>query len=157
MVGMLQGVIERGTAVAARELGRPLAGKTGTTNDAKDAWFVGFSPDLVAAVFVGFDQPASLGPKETGASVALPVWISFMRGALDGTPPVPFRTPPGILLVQIDAATGQRPGPGSRVVISEAFLPGSEPGPARAAAEPAAGDARAGPPAAGGATGGGLY
>lgn len=158
MVGMLQGVIERGTAVAARELGRPLAGKTGTTNDSKDAWFVGFSPDLVAAVFVGFDQPASLGRRETGASVALPIWISFMKGALDGTPPVPFRTPPGIHLVQIDAATGQRPGPGSRVVISEAFLPGTEPGPARAAAEPAAGDASAGTAApAAGTAAGGLY
>lgn len=158
MVNMLQGVIERGTAVAARELGRPLAGKTGTTNDAKDAWFVGFSPDLVAAVFVGFDQPASLGAKETGASVALPIWISFMKGALDGTPPVPFRTPPGILLVQIDAATGRRPDAGSRVVISEAFLPGTEPGPARAATEPAAseaGAATAGPGA--GTAAGGLY
>ncbi|BCX18126.1 MAG: penicillin-binding protein 1A [Geminicoccaceae bacterium] len=127
MVNMLQGVIERGTATAARVLGRPLAGKTGTTNDAKDAWFVGFSPDLVVGVFVGFDQPASLGPRETGASVALPIWIDFMKGALDGTPPVPFRTPPGIHLVQVDAATGRRPGPDTKVVVSEAFLPGTEP------------------------------
>lgn len=127
MVNMLRGVIERGTATAARVLGRPLAGKTGTTNDAKDAWFVGFSPDLVVGVFVGFDQPASLGPRETGASVALPIWIDFMKGALEGTPPVPFRTPPGIHLVQVDAATGRRPGPDTKVVVSEAFLPGTEP------------------------------
>ena len=133
MVAMLQGVIERGTAVAARALGRPLAGKTGTTNDAKDAWFVGFSPDLVVGVFVGFDQPASLGPRETGASVALPIWIEFMKAALDGTPPTPFRTPPGILLVQVDAETGRRPGPETKIVISEAFLPGTEPGAARPA------------------------
>ncbi|MDW8125760.1 MAG: penicillin-binding protein 1A [Geminicoccaceae bacterium] len=127
MVSMLQGVIERGTATAARGLGRPLAGKTGTTNDSKDVWFVGFSPDLVVGVFVGFDQPKSLGPRETGASVALPIWIAFMREALEGVPPTPFRTPPGIHLVQVDATTGQRPGPDSRVVISEAFLPGTEP------------------------------
>ena len=160
MVSMLQGVIERGTAVAARSLGRPLAGKTGTTNEAKDAWFVGFSPDLVVGVFVGFDQPASLGPRETGASVALPIWIEFMRGALDGTPPTPFRTPPGILLVQVDAATGRRPGPETKVVIAEAFLPGTEPGAARPTAfEPVVPGAPAaeGPPSVVGPSPGGLY
>lgn len=127
MVLMLQGVTERGTAAAARSLGRPLAGKTGTTNDSKDAWFVGFSPDLVVGVFVGFDQPKSLGPRETGASVALPIWMAFMKEALEGVPPTPFRTPPGVHLVLVDAATGQRPGPDTKVVISEAFLPGTEP------------------------------
>lgn len=160
MVGMLQGVIERGTAVAARELGRPLAGKTGTTNDAKDAWFVGFSPDLVVGVFVGFDQPQSLGERETGASVALPIWIAFMKGALADTPPTPFRTPPGIHLVQVDAATGRRPGPETRVVISEAFLPGTEPGAVRPlGVEPGALGAIPAVPdgAAAGPSPGGLY
>ncbi|MCX8101262.1 MAG: penicillin-binding protein 1A [Geminicoccaceae bacterium] len=160
MVAMLQGVVERGTATAARALGRPLAGKTGTTNEAKDAWFVGFSPDLVAGVFVGFDQPQSLGDRETGGSLAVPIWTAFMKEALEGTPPTPFRTPPGIHLVQVDAVTGQRPGPDSKVVISEAFLPGTEPvssrppidgfalpGPARPGGEPAT---RPGVPAPGG-------
>lgn len=127
MVSMLEGVVERGTAAAARSIGRPLAGKTGTSNDAKDAWFVGFSPDLVAGVFIGFDQPESMGGRETGGSVALPVWIEFMKGALEGMPPQPFRTPAGLQLVLVDAETGLLPGNGTRVTIPEAFLPGTEP------------------------------
>ncbi len=137
IVHMLEGVIERGTGRRARDLGRPLAGKTGTTNDSKDAWFIGFSPDLVAGVWVGFDQPRSLGPRETGSSVALPIWKAFMKEALAGEPPTPFRTPPGVLLVRIDAETGQLPGPDSETVILEAFLPGTEPR-AQAPAEVAA-------------------
>ncbi len=138
IVHMLEGVIERGTGRDASELGRPLAGKTGTTNDSRDAWFVGFSPDLVVGVFVGFDQPASLGPRETGASVALPVWKEFMAGALEGQPPTPFRVPPGIMLVRVDADTGLLPGPATGTVITEAFLPGTEPrGTSVAVREPA--------------------
>ncbi len=127
MVNMLEGVIERGTATDAAKLGRPLAGKTGTTNDSKDAWFVGFSPDLVVGVWVGFDQPRSLGEKETGGSAALPIWIEVMGEALKDEPPIPFRTPPGVSIVRVDAATGLLPGPGTRAVIAEAFLPGTEP------------------------------
>ncbi|HMR31845.1 MAG TPA: penicillin-binding protein 1A [Geminicoccaceae bacterium] len=127
MVNMLEGVIERGTATDAARLGRPLAGKTGTTNDSKDAWFVGFSPDLVVGVWVGFDQPRSLGGKETGGSAALPIWIEVMQEALKDEPPVPFRTPPGVSIVRVDAATGLLPGPGTKSVIAEAFLPGTEP------------------------------
>jgi penicillin-binding protein 1A len=127
MVLMLEGVVERGTAEAAKVLGRPLAGKTGTTNDAKDAWFVGFSPDLVLGVWLGFDQPKSMGDRQTGASLALPPWIEIMRGALKAEPIIPFRTPPGVNLVRIDAETGQLPGPDTRTVIAEAFLPGTEP------------------------------
>jgi penicillin-binding protein 1A len=127
MVSMLQGVIERGTGHAALALDRPLAGKTGTTNDIKDAWFVGFAPDLVAAVWVGYDRPRTLGTREQGASVALPVWMDFMRGALDGVPRQPFRTPPGLDLVQIDATNGRLAGPGTQTVIREAFLPGTAP------------------------------
>jgi penicillin-binding protein 1A len=127
MVSMLEGVVERGTGAAARALGRPLAGKTGTTNDAKDSWFVGFTPDLVVALFVGYDQPESLGDRASGATVALPIWIDFMRAALDGTPRQPFRTPPGLQLVAVDATTGRAPGPETRAVIREAFLPGTMP------------------------------
>lgn len=127
MVNMLEGVVERGTASDAAKLGRPLAGKTGTTNDSKDAWFVGFSPDLVVGVWVGFDQPRSLGEKETGGSAALPIWIEVMGEALKDEPPVPFRTPPGVSIVRVDAATGLLPGPGTKTIIAEAFLPGTEP------------------------------
>jgi penicillin-binding protein 1A len=128
IVSMLEGVVERGTARAAREIGKPLAGKTGTTNDSKDTWFVGFSPDLVVGVFVGYDQPRELGRKATGATVALPIWIEMMNTALADQPGVPFRTPPGLSLVRVDAATGRLPGSASRAVIAEAFLPGTEPG-----------------------------
>ena len=95
MVSMLEGVVQRGTAKDALELGKPLAGKTGTTNDNKDTWFVGFSPDLVVAVWVGFDQPKSMGRRATGATVALPIWIDVMKDALADKPATPFRTPPG--------------------------------------------------------------
>ncbi len=127
IVHMLEGVVERGTGRRARELGRPLAGKTGTTNDSRDAWFLGFSPDLVVGVWVGFDTPKSLGPRETGASAALPIWKAFMGEALEGRPPTPFRMPPGVVNVRIDADTGLLPGPDSERVIVEAFLPGTEP------------------------------
>jgi penicillin-binding protein 1A len=127
MVLLLEGVVERGTAEAAKVLGRPLAGKTGTTNDAKDAWFVGFSPDLVLGVWLGYDQPRSMGDRQTGASLALPPWIEIMKGALKDEPIIPFRTPPGVNLVRIDAETGRLPGPDTRTVIAEAFLPGTEP------------------------------
>jgi penicillin-binding protein 1A len=127
MVSMLEGVVERGTAEAAKVVGKPLAGKTGTTNDAKDAWFVGFSPDLVVGVWIGYDQPQSMGDRQTGASVALPVWIEIMQKALEGEPGIPFRTPPGVSLVRIDAETGELPGPDTKTVIAEAFIPGTEP------------------------------
>ena len=127
MTNMLAGVIERGTGAAANKLGRPLAGKTGTTNDSKDAWFVGFSPDLVTGVFIGYDQPKSLGDHETGSSLALPVWTDVMGKALADTPPNPFRVPPGVQLVRIDAQTGALPGPDTKKVILEAFLPGTAP------------------------------
>ncbi|MFQ5958166.1 MAG: penicillin-binding protein 1A [Alphaproteobacteria bacterium] len=127
MVSMLQGVVERGTGRRIREIGRPLAGKTGTTNENFDTWFIGFSPDLVVGVYIGFDQPKSLGYKETGSRVAAPAFKSFMAEALAGEAPIPFRIPPGIRLVRIDADSGLLPGAATRRVILEAYKPGTEP------------------------------
>lgn len=127
VVSMLQGVVQRGTGRRIRDVGRPLAGKTGTTDDAFDAWFVGFSPDLAVGVYVGFDRPRSLGPHEQGASVAAPIFKRFMSEALAGEPVVPFRVPPGIRLVRVNAQSGLPARPGERNVILEAFRPGSEP------------------------------
>jgi penicillin-binding protein 1A len=128
MVEMLEGVVQRGTARALSSLGRPLAGKTGTTNDAKDLWFIGFSPDLAVGVYVGYDEPKSLGKREQGASVAAPIFKEFMGIALADQPPVPFRVPPGLRLVRVSAATGQPASAGEPDAIWEAFLPGTEPG-----------------------------
>jgi penicillin-binding protein 1A len=127
MVSMLQGVVERGTAVRLRDVGKPLAGKTGTTNDSNDNWFVGFTPDLAVGVFVGHDAPRSLGARETGASTAVPIFRQFMMAALSGAPAIPFRVPPGTRLVRINAQTGKLADPTDRGAILEAFLPGTEP------------------------------
>jgi penicillin-binding protein 1A len=127
VVGMLEGVVRRGTGRRIAELGRPLGGKTGTTNNNTDTWFVGFSPDLAVGVFVGFDEPKSLGPKDTGSNVAAPIFKSFMREALEGQPLVPFRIPAGIRLVRINADTGLPARPGDKKVYLEAFRPGTVP------------------------------
>lgn len=129
MVSMLQGVVERGTGRSIASIGKPLAGKTGTTNDDVDAWFVGFSPDLAVGVFVGFDQPRTLGPRETGSAVAVPIFRAFMAAALKDRPGVPFRVPSGIRLVRVDPDTGELAEPGQRNAIVEAFKPGTEPMP----------------------------
>jgi len=127
IVSILQGVVERGTGRVIASVGKPLAGKTGTTNDYQDKWFMGFSPDLVAGVYVGFDNPHSLGEKEEGAHNAAPVFRDFMAAALKDTPATAFRIPPGIRLVRVNAATGQLARAGDRTVIYEAFKPGTEP------------------------------
>lgn len=128
VISMLEGVVQRGTGIRAAKLGKPLAGKTGTTNDSRDTWFMGFSPDLVAGIYVGYDQPRTLGKKETGATVALPGFIHFMTDALADKPSVPFRVPPGINFIRIDAKTGQLPLPGSTdKEIMEAFKDGEGP------------------------------
>jgi penicillin-binding protein 1A len=129
IVSMLEGVIQRGTGRSIGVVGKPLAGKTGTTNDSDDTWFVGFSPDLVAGIFIGFDQPHTLGARETGAAVAAPAFRDFMQGALADKPATPFRIPPGILLVRVNPTTGQLARPGDKNVIYEAFKPGTEPKP----------------------------
>jgi len=127
MVSMLEGVVQRGTGSAARKVGVPLAGKTGTTNDNRDAWFVGFSPNLVAGVFVGFDEPLPLGRAETGGRAAAPIFAGIMMDAVGGKPAIPFRVPPGITLVKVNAKTGQLAnGEGSGIIL-EAFREGTEP------------------------------
>jgi len=127
IVHVLEGVIERGTGRIIASIGKPLAGKTGTSNGPNDTWFVGFSPNLAVGVFVGFDQPVPLGSREQGATVAAPVFKDFMAAALQDTPGIPFRVPPGIRLARVNATTGRLAEPGDKNVIFEAFKPGSEP------------------------------
>ena len=127
VVSMLKGVVERGTGRRIRAVGKPLAGKTGTTNADKDTWFIGFSPDLAVGVFVGFDTPKSLGRRETGSSVAAPLFRDFMAAALEKKKAIPFRIPPGIRLVRVNAATGELARAGDKKVIYEAFKPGTVP------------------------------
>ena len=127
MVSILEGVIQRGTGVRIKAVGKPLAGKTGTSNESIDTWFVGFAPDLALGVFVGFDEPRTLGRHEQGASAAAPIFRDFMAAALKDQPAIPFRIPPGIRLVRVDAATGKLAKPGDKDVILEAFRPGHEP------------------------------
>ena len=124
---LLEGVLDRGTGRAARERGftLPAAGKTGTTNDYGDAWFVGYTPDLVTVVWVGFDQRQSLGL--SGAQAALPIWTTFMKQATAGQPRAEFIPPPGVTLVPIDLQTGFRATEQCPVVIDEAFYEGEEP------------------------------
>jgi penicillin-binding protein 1A len=124
---MLQGVVQRGTGIAISVLKWPLAGKTGTSNQAKDAWFVGFSPDLTCGVYVGFDNPRSLGYNEQGATVAAPIFRDFMANALKGVPPTPFRVPPGIDFETVDHDTGKPVPAGTAGSILEAFKAGTEP------------------------------
>ncbi len=127
MVSILQGVVQRGTAARLSGVGFPLAGKTGTTNESKDAWFIGFTPDLVCGVYVGFDDPKPLGSHETGASVAVPIFQTFITEAMKDKPAVPFRVPPGLRMVRISAATGALAEVGDKDAIWEAYIPGTEP------------------------------
>jgi penicillin-binding protein 1A len=122
---MLEGVVERGTAMVVKSVGVPLAGKTGTTNDYKDAWFVGFSPNLTVGIYIGFDQPVSMGHGETGGQNAAPIFRDFMAEAVGKQPPVPFRVPPGIRMVRVDLKSGV---PSAAGAVLEAFKVGTEPG-----------------------------
>ena len=132
MTSLMRGVVQRGTGAAAAALEWPLGGKTGTTNDYTDAWFTGFDPGITAGVWVGHDDKKPLGPSETGALAALPIWIDFMKVYIDArgdrqNPPT-FEAPGNIVFVNIDRATGQ-PMPGdSPGAISEAFIAGTQPG-----------------------------
>jgi penicillin-binding protein 1A len=168
IVNMLQGVVERGTAKKALAgLGRPLGGKTGTSDEARDVWFIGFSPDLVVGVFLGYDEPRSLGDHAAGGTLAAPVFRSFIKEALAGTPATPFRVPPEVRLVRVDPRTGRPTSVGRGAAIWEAYKPGTTPGsasqttaavsgkPARKEAAPASSQSRY---SAGPMTGtGGLY
>jgi penicillin-binding protein 1A len=106
ITSMLEGVVLRGTGKKIASLNVPLAGKTGTTNENKDAWFVGFSPDLAVGVYVGYDRPRSLGYKQTGSAVAVPIFKKFMEAADINSQKIPFRIPPGLSFVKIDPSSG---------------------------------------------------
>lgn len=123
MTSILEGVATRGTGARLRALKRHLGGKTGTTNENKEAWFMGFTPDLVVGTYVGFDEPRSLGRYETGANAALPIFYRFMEEVLKDEQDIPFRIPSGIKLVRINYKTGKRAAPGDTTVITEALKP----------------------------------
>jgi penicillin-binding protein 1A len=130
MVSMMQSVVQRGTgSIIGAALKQPLAGKTGTTNDSTDVWFIGFTPDLVVGFYVGFDNPRSLGSTtlDTGGGTCAPMFRDFMADALQGVPVPPFRIPPGVRMVRIDPETGQLAQAGDTHVIYEAYKPGTEP------------------------------
>ncbi|MEB3703076.1 Penicillin-binding protein 1A [Candidatus Bealeia paramacronuclearis] len=121
ITSMLEGAVRAGSAQRAKEIGKILAVKTGTTNEERDAWSVGYTPNLVAAVFVGFDNPQPLGDKEGGARVALPIFVDFMKHALEGIPSIPFKMPAGMKIVRLNEMTGQPAQPGDKSVIFEAL------------------------------------
>jgi penicillin-binding protein 1A len=128
MTSIMQDVIKRGTGRRALELGRAdLAGKTGTTNEFRDAWFSGFTPDLEATAWIGFDQPSSLGPGEAGARAALPIWIDFMAAALKGVPEHQLPVPKDLVAMSVDRNTGDPTDPEDPTAIVEYFIPGTEP------------------------------
>jgi penicillin-binding protein 1A len=126
ITSMMEGVVQRGTGTYAKRLGRPVAGKTGTTNDSHDVWFIGFTPGLVTGVYLGYDKPRSLGSSATGGGLAVPVFTEFMADALKGKPPTPFNMPAGMTQIWIDPATGVKANAGE-TAIAEAFKPGTGP------------------------------
>ena len=129
MTSIMEGVVVRGTAGGAgfKEVGKPVAGKTGTTNDEKDAWFIGYTSDVVVGVYLGYDKPRHLANRATGGVLAAPIVKDFMKLALADKPGSPFRVPPGIKLVRVDPKTGVRAGPDTPKAILEAFKPGTAP------------------------------
>ncbi|MDB5473043.1 MAG: penicillin-binding protein [Devosia sp.] len=126
ITSMMEGVVQRGTGTAAKVLNRPVAGKTGTTNDYKDAWFVGFTPELAVGVYVGYDQPRSMGSAVTGGSFAVPIFTEFMQKALEGKPATPFNEPAGMTSALINPNSGVQAFEGE-AAIEEAFKPGTGP------------------------------
>lgn len=140
ITSMLQSVVDHGTAQKAKSLGRPVAGKTGTSNESKDTWFAGYSPEIAAVVWVGYDDNKPLGAGETGGSTALPAWINVMKAAHENKPRAEFARPPGVVTVAIDPKTGKLAPEGMEGAIDEVFLQGTEP---TETAEPASADAGA--------------
>ncbi len=130
VTNLLQGVVQNGTGRRAKALNRPVAGKTGTTNHLNDAWFLGYTPDLVAGAWIGYDEEKPLGRHETGARAALPVWLKFMEKVTEGTPARNFAIPEGIVFAKIDAETGLPAGPSTKETIFEAYKEGTAPTPA---------------------------
>ena len=127
ITSMLEGVVQRGTGYVIHDLGYPIAGKTGTTNDEKDAWFIGYTRDLVVGLYMGYDQPKPMGHGSTGGGLAAPVFKEFMAAALKDNPPTEFPVPPGMKLISVDRKTGMRAAPGAAGSIVEAFKPGTGP------------------------------
>jgi penicillin-binding protein 1A len=127
ITSIMEGVVQRGTATVVRSVGKPIAGKTGTTNDEKDVWFIGYSPDLAVGVYMGYDKPRHIARGATGGHLAAPIVADFFKVALADKPAVPFRVPAGIKLIRVNAKTGMRAGPGDTKVILEAFKPGTAP------------------------------
>src|SRR6478752_603469 len=149
IVEMMEGVVQRGTATVVKAVGKPIAGKTGTTNDWQDAWFVGFSPDLAAGVYVGYDEPVNLGTDAaTGGHLAAPIFRDFMTVALKDAPATEFRTPPGMRMYRVNPGTGL-PASSGEPAIWEGYKPGTEPGKDRdRGLQPVPGDALTGAAAA---------
>jgi penicillin-binding protein 1A len=127
IVSMMEGVVQFGTGNALRAVGKPIAGKTGTTSDYKDVWFIGFSPDIVCGVYLGYDKPRRIANNATGGGMAAPIVRDFLKVALADKPPIPFPMPDYIKLVLVDSKTGLRAGPGDPHVLREAFKPGTAP------------------------------
>jgi penicillin-binding protein 1A len=127
ITSLLKGVVQRGTAIRASSLGRPMGGKTGTTNDYTDAWFLGFDPRLCAGVWIGFDTKLTLGERETGSRAALPAWLEFMGTVLADRPVEDFPIPSNIVFVPVDKHTGYPTQESGKDVILEAFISGTEP------------------------------
>ncbi|HMN03527.1 MAG TPA: penicillin-binding transpeptidase domain-containing protein, partial [Geobacter anodireducens] len=124
---LMESVVQSGTGQRARAVGRPVAGKTGTTNDMKDAWFVGYIPQLVTGVWVGYDQERSLGAGGSGGQAAAPIWTEFMRRAVAGIPSRAFETPPNVTFATINPRTGRLVREGSDGAVQECFIAGTEP------------------------------
>ncbi|MGZ3699550.1 MAG: penicillin-binding transpeptidase domain-containing protein, partial [Bdellovibrionota bacterium] len=127
MTHLMKEVVNYGTGHDAKALGRPAAGKTGTTSDSIDAWFMGFTPHVVTGVWVGYDSQKSIGPNETGARVALPIWLNFMKEAVKGYPDTDFAIPPGVVFASINSLTGRPAAANSSASIREAFIEGTQP------------------------------
>jgi penicillin-binding protein 1A len=127
MTRILKDVVDYGTGRQAKGLNRALAGKTGTTNEYKDAWFMGFTPHVITGVWVGFDDERSMGGTETGAGAALPIWVEFMKEAIKGYPDTDFTIPNGVVLAAIDNKTGKLSLPDSADSRVAAFIDGTEP------------------------------
>jgi penicillin-binding protein 1A len=124
---IMRDVVESGTGRRVKSIGRPVAGKTGTTNNIRDAWFIGFTPSLIAGVWIGFDQETTLGKNEVGGRAAAPVWLYFMEKVMQRTPVEDFPTPEGIIFVKVDPKTGLAAGGSDKGAIYEAFLDGAPP------------------------------